>query len=120
MGDPESLWTHYRNLIHVRNGYAALQWGDYAVVESDARAVYSFLRYTDDQTFLVLINLSDEPVEGYTLTLETGMLAGITGASVVFGDGEAVVPTVNASGGFDEYVPMTVLPAFSTTIIELS
>ena len=120
MDDPESLWSHYRNLIHVRTGYAALQWGEFAMVESDAREVYSFLRYTDDQTLLVVINLSDEPVEEYTLTLETGVLGGLTGASVVFGDGESVVPTVNANGGFDAYVPMTPLAAYSTMIIELS
>ena len=119
MDDPDSLWSHYRNLIHVRSGYEALQWGEFAMVKSEVRALYSFLRYTDDQTLLVVINLSDEPVEDYALTLETGTLTDVTGASLVFGNGEAAVPTVNADGGFDAYVPMDVLPAYSTTIIEL-
>src|SRR5690606_29897601 len=111
MDDPDSLWSHYRNLIHVRSGYEALQWGEFTMVESEARALYSFLRYTDDQTLQVVINLSDEPVEDYALTLETGTWTVLTGASLVLVNGDAAVPTVNAGGGFDAYVPMDVLPA---------
>lgn len=118
--DPDSLWSHYRNLIHVRSGYAALQWGEFAIVESDARAIYSFLRYTDDETLLVMINLSDEPVDEYTLILDTGPLADVSTGSVVFGEGTASIPTLNADGGFDAYAPLPSLPPYSTTIIQLS
>jgi glycosidase len=118
--DPDSLWSYYRNLILIRGGYAALQSGDFAMVESDARAVYSFLRHTQDQTLLVLINLSDESLEEYTLTLETGPLSNISAVDVIFGDGEPSLPIVNANGGIDAYVPLPSLPAYSTTIIRLS
>ena len=118
-GDPDSLLTHYRALINLRNDSVALRQGDFVPVESDSRAVYSFLRHHADQTVLVIINMSDDPVSEYVLTVEDGALHDVTRAASLFGDGEIEPPSINAGGGFDAYTPLAELPARSTTVIAL-
>ena len=63
--DPDSLLSHYRDLIHLRNGNSALRQGDLTAVDSDVRGVYAFLRHHPEQTVLVVINLDDEPASDY-------------------------------------------------------
>jgi alpha-amylase len=118
--DPDSLFNHYRTLIHLRNDHAALRVGDTHIVESDSNRVYSILRQSADETLLVLINLSDDPIDDYALNLASGSLAEITSASLLLGEGEPVPPAVNAEGGFDDYMPLPELAPYSTTVIQLS
>jgi alpha-amylase len=118
--DPESLLSHYRSLIQLRNTHPALQGAGMIVMDKSHPFVYAYLRYEGDDKLLVVINLDDEPVEKYSLTLNEGPLAGVTEANVIFGDLEAPpVPTITEAGGFSEYVPWPSLPPFSTTIVEL-
>lgn len=117
--DPDSLFNHYRSLIHLRNDHAALQVGAFAMVETTSNAVYSFIRQNMDETLLVLINVSDEAVSDYHLNLESGALSDITAATPLLGQGEVTVPMVNANGGFDDYVPVAELAPYSTTVIQL-
>jgi glycosidase len=125
--DPESLLNHYRQLIHLRNAHAALRVGDWTQIETDPTQVYAFLRHTDDEVLLILINMSDEVITDYTLALETGPLATGSEAAMVLGEGTAqsgfgfaASPEVNASGGFTNYVPLESLPPHSTFIISLA
>lgn len=119
-GDPDSLLSHYRNLIHLRNAHQALRIGAYRRVESETRGVYSFLRYTEDETLLVIINMKSRDIDDYTLALVEGPLESVTSAAVVFGeDAEPAVPVVNAAGSFESYTPLPALPPYSTTVIHL-
>ncbi len=62
-GDPDSLLTHYRNLIRARHNSAALRRGD-LVLRTPATTnspVLAFLRQTPEETVLVLHNLGSEP-----------------------------------------------------------
>jgi glycosidase len=113
--DPESLLSHYRNLIQLRSAHPALMHGDYVPVDTEARSVFSFVRRSTEETLLVVLNLDDEPVNEYTLNLSAG-LAGE--GSLVEGDGELVQPELNADGGFSDYVPLAELPAYSITLIQ--
>lgn len=117
--DADSLLSHYRNLIRLRNEHPALRTGEFDEVTSDDSSVYSYLRYTDDETLLIVINLSRRPAEDYTLSLESGPLTGTPEATLLLGDGEPAAPNVNANGGFDAYVPMTPLAPRSTMILRL-
>lgn len=117
--DPDSLLSHYRSLIALRSTHEVLRSGEFTEVESDSSAVYAYLRHNDDETLLIVINLSRNPVDEYTLLLETGELQEIATASVIFGEGEVAVPTVNGAGGFNSYVPLPILAGRSTTIIQL-
>jgi glycosidase len=118
-GDPASLLSDYRALIHLRNAHSALRRGAYAEVESDNRRVYAFIRQDADETLLVLINLDREAAAGFTLTLDEGTLANIATAELLFGAGEVSAPTLNDAGGFDAYVPIATIPARGTVVIRL-
>jgi len=115
--DPDSLLNHYRAMIHLRNQNDALQQGDLTAVDSSDSGLYAFLRHTNDQTLLVLINLGDEPISDYTLTLDESDLD-LSSVTVVYGDGGATTPELNADGGFDAYTPIDDIAPYSTIVIE--
>ncbi|MBN8879979.1 MAG: alpha-glucosidase C-terminal domain-containing protein [Sphingobacteriales bacterium] len=53
-----SLLNYYKELLHLRKAYPALNKGGYQSVPNNNDHVYSFLRHTNNQKILVLINLS--------------------------------------------------------------
>jgi hypothetical protein len=89
-------------------------------VESGARQVYGFLRYTPDEILLILTNLSDESMDDYDLTLAVGPLTGPVQVTLLLGEGQVAAPEVNAAGGFEGYVPLDTLGPRSSTIIRLA
>lgn len=117
--DPNSLLSHYRNLIAARNAHPALRVGDMTVLDSDSANVYAFIRHSAEETVLVLINLSDEAVSDYGLSLESSGLSGSFNGETVLGTGDVSTLTLDAQGGFSGYVPMESLAAYSTTVIVL-
>ncbi len=117
--DPASLLSHYRRLIHLRDEHAALRTGTIQLVASSDGGVYSFLRYGDDETLLVVVNLSRETVDGYTLSADYTLLGPVTHADLLLGDGDASAPSVDESGGFAGYVPLPSLPPQSSFVISL-
>jgi len=118
--DPASLFNHYRSLIQLRNTHPSLQSAGMVAMDKSHPFVYAYVRYAGADKLLVVVNLDDQPVENYSLTLNAGPLAGITQASVIFGDLPApALPTITDVGGFSDYTPWASLPPFSTTIVEL-
>ncbi len=109
--DPDSLLSHYRALIELRNDHAALRRGAYVPVPNSDRALYSFIRQTEDQTVLVLINLSRNEVSDYTLTLDQAFV-GLDAVSAFGADVDAMISAA-------EYTPITSLAPFSTHVIVL-
>ncbi len=59
--NPDSLWHHYRSLIALRKKHAALRRGDYEPVHLEDPRLMAFRRTYEDESMLVVINLSDEP-----------------------------------------------------------
>jgi len=116
--DPDSLLSHYRRLIHVRHDHAALRIGDWREVEVEDKRIYAFLRHSDEETLLVLINLGGEPISDYSLSLPEGPLSEGS-ASEVFTGAPVSAPTINAEGGFDDYTPLAELAPYSTYIIRM-
>jgi alpha-amylase len=117
--DPDSLLSHYRRLIHLRNNSPALQYGSYTLVESSERPVYSFLRHTADEVVLVLVNLNHREISDYELNLAASPLREDVTAEWLLGEGDIRAPSVNAAGGFAAYVPLDTLPPRSSFIIRL-
>jgi glycosidase len=121
--DPESLLSFYRSLIHLRNAHPALQTGETQTIDANYRSVFSYLRYTPDETLLIVHNLDDRESREYVLTLEEGPLTAVTGAELIYSTEEAVellLPDVTAEGGFADYVPIVgVLPPHSLYVIRL-
>jgi glycosidase len=110
--DPDSLLTLYRDLIHLRNEHEALRVGDWTLVEANSPRLYTFLRQTETETLLVIINVNRNPVtaENYSLDLE---LDGVVTAVPLYGLEPGSSPT---SGG---YVPFDEIPPQSVHIIQL-
>jgi glycosidase len=120
--DPDSLLSHYRALIHLRNGHAALRSGSYEPIRSASRRVYAVLRQSADETLLVLVNLDRNPVTDYALTMNVGPLAGDIQVEALYGvpvDAALAPLTINAEGGFDAYQPLPQLGARQTVIVRL-
>jgi glycosidase len=115
--DPESLLSHYRSLIQMRNDQEALRVGEWTPVDTGNDGLVAFLRHTEDETILVLVNPTRQTVNDYNLTLATGPLDSPIKALLLLGDGNAVDPEVNDSGGFNGYKPIDTLEPQSTYII---
>jgi glycosidase len=118
--DPDSLLNHYRALVHLRNETEALSIGQTELVESTYRSVYSFLRYTDDEVVLVILNLDNDPTRDFTLTMDENLLTDVSDVEVLFGEMDPAVPAINEEGGFTEYIPFDEpMPPYTTMVIRL-
>ncbi|MFZ2907275.1 MAG: alpha-amylase family glycosyl hydrolase [Cyclobacteriaceae bacterium] len=61
INNPESLWSHYKKIIALRKSSPALCKGAYKLVENNNDQVFSFLRYSESDMVLVVVNLSAVP-----------------------------------------------------------
>jgi alpha-glucosidase len=60
---PNSLLTYYKHLLRVRRESSALKGGEYIPLQTTAKDYFAFLRQSDEQTVLVVLNYSDQPLE---------------------------------------------------------
>ena len=118
-GDPSSLLSRYRDLIHLRAAHPALATGTWTAVQSDSSSVVAALRRSPTETALVLSNVGTAPVNP-GLTLPGGSLCGSPGVSVAWGGETAVAPVVDADGGVSGYRPVASIPARSSVVIDIT
>jgi glycosidase len=113
--DANSLLNHYRSLIQLRNAHEALRVGDFTLVEANSNRLYTFLRHTENETILVIINFNRNPVtaEDYNLEMVEGLLEPGMTATPLYG----LEPenTIEAEG----FRPFAEIPAQSTHILQL-
>jgi alpha-amylase len=119
-GDSDSLLEHYRQLIQLRNGHPVLQVGETYVAESDSSKLVSYLRASDDETVLVVMNIDDQPVSDYDISLGAGPLSGNYNAVSLLDDASFSQLQANDSGGFDQYVPLEEIPPYQVIILQLN
>ncbi len=63
--DEDSLWTHYRDLIQLRNTYAkTFVWGNMEQVTLKNSSVLGYYRYDDENRFLIVMNFYNGPMVG--------------------------------------------------------
>ena len=119
-GDSASLLEHYRTLIQLRNAHSALRIGKTYVAEASSNKIVCYIRDSQDETLLVVINIDDAPVSDYEIELSSGPLSGqYTAASLL--DATTINSlTANDKGGFDAYAPLPELPPYSVTVIQLT
>jgi alpha-amylase len=117
--EPASLLSYYRTLIHLRNNHAALRVGEYIQVNTGHDSVLAFLRISQEETILVIINLSEEAVGDYSLSLNRGPLVGSFRGTMLLGDGEVADLTATDIGGIQNYLPVNQIPAIGTLVIQL-
>ncbi len=119
-GEGASLLEHYRTLIQLRNAHPALQTGETFVTDSSSNKLVSYLRASEEETVLVLINIDDVPVTDYELNLSAGALSGNYSATSLLDDSDIESLQANASGGFDAYTPLSELPPYAVMVIQLT
>ena len=110
--DPDSLLSLYRDLIHLRNEHEALRIGDYTLIESGSPRLLTFLRQTENETVLVIINVNRNAVPAEDYSLELG-LDGEWTAVPLYG----LTPNSNPTSG--GYVPFDEIPPQSVHVIQL-
>jgi glycosidase len=118
--DPDSLLNHYRKLIALRNEHPALRVGDTVLMEGENRRVLSFLRQSDTQQLLVVINLDQEPVSDYAFSVASSRLRGELSATELLNAAQAEAPVVDAEGGFANYRPIPELAPRTGYVIQLA
>jgi alpha-amylase len=103
--DPDSLFSHYRNLIHLRNDHPALQYGETLLLTSSFRASFAYLRYTDEEVLLVVHNLDDQPAEDYLFSLDESPFTSISSIDIVFASTEITpnLPQPSETGALADY-----------------
>ena len=119
-GDSGSLLEHYRALIRLRNEHAALRVGQTYVAESDSSKLVSYLRHGDDETILVIINLDDQPVSDYGISLGIGPLSGDYNTKSLLDEASFSPLQANGSGGFDDYAPLEEIPPYHVILLQLN
>jgi len=119
--DPNSLLNHYRKLIHFRNKHNVMRIGAWVRVRTPQQSVYAFLRQSEKDTYLVLINLSGQPVSDYELSLnpDDGTISG-NQVQELFNGVEVNAPTLTDEGGFEAYKPVNELEPYQVLIVEIS
>ncbi len=117
--DPGSLLNHYRALIHLRNDHPAMRRGEFLFVESTQSELYTFLRHEGDDVLLVIVNLSDEEVVDYALSLEAGPLERGATVRLLLGQGDPAPLEVSSAGGFAGYTPFPAIPPRASLILQI-
>ncbi|MFP4365383.1 MAG: alpha-amylase family glycosyl hydrolase [Spirochaetia bacterium] len=117
--DEDSLLQYYRELIRLRRDHVALRRGRLHQVATSSFQAYSYIRYDEEETIMVLMNLSADPIQGCELTMESGPFSEETTPMLLSGDGQPSAFSPNEYGGFEEYIPFDELPAQSVYILHL-
>lgn len=104
-GAPDSLLSHYRKLIRMRNAIPALKDGAIQEYATDQPGVTAYVRLTEDQAVLVAHNLTGSPL---TVTLDPNQAGGKSFAKILAETGEGASLNGNT----------LTLPAYSTAILE--
>jgi alpha-amylase len=120
-GDPGSLLSHHRRLVHARNGSAALRRGDFVPLTTSNPSVAAFLRRHEGRTALVLVNLSDRRLARVSLGSEAGALRGgqYAGRSLL-GGRAAQALRVAGDGRIQRWTPLPALEPFGSYVFELT
>ncbi len=119
--DPDSLLSHYRRLVYARNQHAALRVGDLVLLDSGHPAVLAYVRVSENEAIIVIVNLSEEPVKDYELSLDSSpIVPGEYLAVSLFDDRRFAPIKVGDQGGFLAYRPIDELPRHRASVIQLT
>ena len=61
--NPNSLLNYYKHLLQVRRNTAVLIAGEYIPLYNTAKDYFAFLRKSNEQTVLVVLNFSEQPLD---------------------------------------------------------
>jgi len=118
--DPNSLLTHYRQLISLRNSHPSLRTGELFMPLTFNQGLFACLRTTSDEAVLAMVNLTGTPVSKYGLSLASSPLPPGEYNSVSLLD-ETTFATLNVleSGRIKNYLPVTEIQPYATIVMLL-
>ncbi len=122
-GNAESLLSHYRNLINIRNKNKALSLGDFYPVFSDNNKILAFIRAYENENYLVIQNLSSQSVENINLDYSYTDVTDLKYATNDLLNGETnVVDVTSGMSTMTEIGPYQtrILPLKNTTSVEIT
>jgi glycosidase len=126
--DPNSILTHYQDLIRIRNQHVALRVGDFSLITSSASGIYCILRVSqgsgaaasDNEAVLVLVNLTKTSISNYNISLDKSSLpSGSYHLVPIMGSGPTTDLTAGPSGIISWFRPIGEVPAYGTLILQL-
>jgi alpha-amylase len=118
--DPNSMLALYQQLIALRNQHAALRVGDYVEVKTNNPAVFAALRVSQDETVLIVVNLGQDPVSDYGLSVaKSNVKPGEYQAVSMLGTETVAGVTVDAQGSFSNYQPLPALAPQNYLVLQL-
>jgi glycosidase len=122
--NPASLLATYRDSIALRQANRALLEGGTVLVDGGSDPVVGWLRVSEGESLLVVVNVGAEPVTDYALSLDEGPLCGVSTVALVSSIGDAgppeiTAPVITSTGGLNEYRPIATLAPRSGYVIRL-
>lgn len=117
--DEDSILSHYRKLIRLRQDLPALATGKRLQAGGRGKGLYKAMRRDDDTAVAILINLDDEPLSNYRLALYEGLEEGTWQAREHLAGVQVKGLEANARGGFSNWVPVAELSPRTGYVIEL-
>ena len=118
-GDSNSLLEHYRTLIALRNSHSTLRTGELSLLDTNNTGMYAAILRNKAETLLVLVNLTDEAISKYALSLEDADLTESTySVETLFGTGQANDPE-RSGEAFPEYKPFENLDPYAMYVLKL-
>ena len=106
-GDPASLLNHYRRLINPHTNHPALARGDFVPLQTGNSSVAAFLRTSEEERVLVVLNFGKEVAVEVALAAEaSGLAPGTYNLTPLLGDATAAPMTVAAGGTIAGYAPL--------------
>jgi len=119
-GDPGSLLTLYRRLIHLRRRNDALAAGTLVPLAAGSPAVAAYVRRSGARAVLVVANLAGTAASGVVLgSAPAALPAGRYAARNLLGGPDGAPFAVGADGRIAGYVPAGTLGAREYLVLDL-
>lgn len=116
--EEDSLLSHYRRLIQIRNSHYALRTGEYVAVTTGNNNLFGMLRVAEKESVLVLVNLSDEAIPNPSLSLGPTSLRGTLRPSLLMGSGKAQNLILDENGRSETFQPLPEIPPNASIVIQ--
>jgi len=118
--DPDSLLSHYRKLIFLRNNHLALRVGSVNNLTASNTAVYAGLRFLTSEAIVAIVNMSSSPAASCALSRTSSPLPkGEYLVSPLMGEGTFEGLSVSDNGAINNYLLAATIPAYGTIILNL-
>ena len=119
-GDPSSLLVHYKILIALRNSEELFRSGTVYINQSRDPSIYSILIARQGSAVLVIVNLSNHELEGFSISQSARVFTpGLHSVTDLYRNSVPSQLESNDSGGFQDYQPVDLIPAFGTLIYKI-